>query len=345
VQGVVFLGDRRIELREVPDPTPGPRDVVLEVKASGMCGTDLKLYHGDEMVKASGILGTCIGGHEPCGVVVEVGSLVSPSEAHVGQRVMVHHYRGCGLCSACRAGWTQMCTRDPWMGYGYNVDGGHAKYISVGATTLIPLPDELSFVAGAAIACGTGTAWGALRRIGVDATHSIAIYGQGPVGLSATLLASALGARVIALDVSEDRLARARELGASDTVNPTLTDPVEAIRTLTGGAGVDRALDASGASTARRQSVQSIRPFGAVAFVGEGGDVTFDVSADLLRRQVALHGVWTFSLGEQEACARFAADRGLDLDQLFTDRWRLEQAPEAYARFDSQTAGKGVFVF
>jgi threonine dehydrogenase-like Zn-dependent dehydrogenase len=165
------------------------------------------------------------------------------------------------------------------------------------------------------------------------------------VGLSATQLAAALGARVIALDVSPERLARAREFGAAEVINPAQTDPVAAIRELTHGLGAHATLDASSSSEARRQCVQSVRTWGKACLVGEGGQMTLDVSPDLLRRQVTLIGSWTFSTVGQAECAQFIADRGIDVDALFTDRWRLEQGVEAYQHFDRQTAGKGVFVF
>ena len=114
MKGVVFLGDRKLELREFPDPTPGPRDVILEIKASGMCGTDLHIYRAPAQpggAVAGGIKRQAgvIAGHEPCGVVAAVGAGVSEKEARVGERVMDHHYDGCGTCKHCRAGWTQMC--------------------------------------------------------------------------------------------------------------------------------------------------------------------------------------------------------------------------------------------
>ena len=115
---------------------------------------------------------------------------------------MVHHYKGCTVCNHCRSGWSQLCQEEPVLVYGNNAHGGHARYLKVPAFTLVPLRDELSFAAGAAIACGTGTAYGALRRLNLSGNDTIALFGQGPVGLSATQLAAAMGARVIALDVS-----------------------------------------------------------------------------------------------------------------------------------------------
>src|SRR5438045_5023169 len=194
------------------------------MKASGMCGSDLKFYRSPPGAAqaALGLGGSAepfIAGHEPCGVVVTRGPGVSEREAPIGQRVMDHHYSGCGVCKHCRVGWSQLC-REGITVYGVTANGGHAEYLKVPARTLVPLPDELSFVTGAAISCGTGTAYGALRRIRISGNDTIAIFGQGPVGLSATQLAAALRARGIALDISEERPERAKEFVAPGILYP-----------------------------------------------------------------------------------------------------------------------------
>ncbi len=349
MKGVVFLGNRELELRDFPDPTPGPGEVVLEIKASGLCGSDLKSYRGPPGGAAASLgLGagaTVIAGHEPCGVVAAVGAGVEAKQARVGQRVMQHHYRGCGVCPHCATGWMQLCVEGVKEVYGLTGHGAHARYMKCPARTLVPLPDELSFATGAAISCGTGTAWGALHRLGLQGDHTIAIFGQGPVGLSATQLAVAMGARVIALDTSVERLNRAKEFGADVLIDPSKSnDVVAAIRDSTHGLGAHLSLDASSAPAARRQAVRCLRTWGKACFVGEGNDVTLDVSGDMLRRQITIIGSWTFSTVGQAECAQFVADRGIDVDKLFTDRWKLEQAVEAYKLFDAQTSGKGVFL-
>jgi len=254
----------------------------------------------------------------------------------------VHHYSGCGTCQHCRSGWSQMCAAGSTV-YGVTAHGAHADYMKVPAHTLVPLPDQLSFMTGAAVSCGTGTAYGALRRMNLSGAHTIAIVGQGPVGLSATQLAAAMGARVIALDVSAERLARAKDFGA-DVIDPKADDAVAAIKALTHGVGVDLALDTSGAPEGRVAAVQATRPWGTVCFVGEGGGVTLDVSRDLLRKQLTILGSWTFSKIGQAECASFVADRKIGVERLFTHRWRLGQAEDAYRVFDQQSSGKGVFV-
>ena len=348
MRGVVFPGDRELEIMTFPDPTPGPGEVVLEMKASGMCGSDLKQYRRPKGVRQGMGLaaaeGPVIVGHEPCGVVAAIGPGVDPRQAQVGQRVMVHHYQGCTTCGHCRTGWQQLCQKTAVKVYGNNAHGGHAPYLCVPANTLVPLHEALSFKAGAAISCGTGTAWGALRRLNVSGNDTIAIFGQGPVGLSATQLAAAMGARVIALDISPQRLERARAFGAAETINPSNVDPVMAIRELTHGLGAELSLDTSSSPQARVQAIRALKVWGTCCFVGEGGEVTIDVSPDMLRRQATVVASWTFSTVGQEECAQFIVDRGIKVDDLFTETWRLDQAEEAYRLFDTQTSGKGVFL-
>lgn len=346
MKAVYFLGDRELEIRNVEDPTPGPGEAVLEIKASGMCGTDLKIYRVKGGAAALGLAGDgtpTIAGHEPCGVVVAVGPGVSEKEAKVGTRVMNHHYEGCGACRHCRSGWTQMCDEGAVV-FGATGDGAHAQYMKVPADSLIPLPEELSFKAGAAVSCGTGTAFGAIKRLQLQGTETLAVFGQGPVGQSATLLATAMGARVIAVDIDNGRLANAKTAGAVATLNSNETDAADAIRELTRGVGVDCAMDCTGVAAAREQAVMSARKWGRVAFVGEGGDVTINVSRDMNRKQLTLLGCWTFSKIGQADCARFVAERGLDIDALFTHEWPLSDADAAYKLFDTQTTGKGLLI-
>ena len=168
MKGVVFTYDRGLELRTFDDPSPGPNDVVVQIKASGMCGSDLKFYRAtaEEARKLGFTAATpVIAGHEPCGIVVETGSNVDPKQARVGQRVMVHHYRGCGACPHCSTGWQQLCNEGVKEVYGVTGHGAHAQYMKCPANTLVHLPDDLSYETGAAISCGTGTAWGALSEL------------------------------------------------------------------------------------------------------------------------------------------------------------------------------------
>ncbi|RYF57727.1 MAG: iditol 2-dehydrogenase [Comamonadaceae bacterium] len=342
MKGATFRGDRIVSLENFPDPTPGPGSVVIAVRASGMCGSDLHSYRGNPGGPQNS--GALVAGHEPAGVVQSVGPGVAPEVAKVGTRVGVHHYAGCTYCDACRSGWPQMCSTAAAQVLGLTTHGAHAPLLHVPAATLVPLDDRLSFEAGATIGCGTGTAWGALDRLGDIGGSTIAIFGQGPVGLSATMLANARGAQVIAIDVEPVRLHQAEKFGAIATINPKEVAPSDALRDLTGGRGVSHAVETSGASSAASEAIASLAAWGKLCLVGLGGEVNFSVF-DYLRSQMTIMTSWTMSIVQQRQCAEFVAQRNLPVDELFSHRWSLDQVAEAYAEFDLQRAGKGVIIF
>lgn len=335
MKAITFLGERKLTVADVPDPKPGPQDVVIEVTASGMCGSDLHAYRGPHLNDPR------IAGHEPAGHVVDVGAEVDRS--WIGRSVMVHHYIGCGTCDQCTMGWTQLC-REGTRPMGVAVDGAHAEFLVVPVATVMARPEGLSDLAAAAISCGTGTAWSALHRLELAQGDTIAIFGQGPVGLAATQLAHALGAHVIALDISPDRLQRATEFGADDVIDPSeMEGAIETVRSLTDGRGVAKSLDTSGASIAANAAVAVLDLWGSVCWVGVGAQVELDLRA-LLYRQIRAMTSWTMSVAAMEECARFIVDHAVDVDALFTDRWSLDDAVRAYELFDQQTSGKGVFL-
>lgn len=163
------------------------------------------------------------------------------------------------------------------------------------------------------------------------------------MGLSATVLAKAQGARVIALDIHENRRRSAKSFGADFVFNPRDGGVVEAIREVTSGRGANVALETSGAAAAAQNALNSVCPWGTVCLVGLGAEVSFSV-ANMLRTQIRILTSLTMCIQAQHACAQFVAERGIDLDALFTDRWTLDQAEEAYAAFNRQSGGKGVFL-
>lgn len=356
MRGVVFKGNRQIEIMAFDDPSPGPSEVVVRMMASGMCGSDLHYYRGNprELLKARGAASLSahgvdpdlpvIAGHEPCGVIEEVGPGVDLRHFKPGDRVIVFHYEGCGYCDSCRTGWTQMCDDGP-AAHGVMKNGGHADFIRVPASSLVHLPDDLSFATGAAISCGTGTAYGALSRLDLSARDTLAVFGLGPVGLSAVQLAAAMGVEVIGVDINAERVERARSFGASHAIDGSKVDAVLEIQKLTGGKGASCAAECAGGEVARAQAVQSTAPWGRIALVAMGGNLTVDGMKDLIAKQRTVIGSYTTSITGMKECARFIADHGVEADRLFTDRWALDQADEAYQAFDKQSGGKGVIVF
>ncbi len=337
MQGIVFPGDGTAVIREFPEPTPAPGQVVVQIRASGMCGSDLHFFHGSFDFDHS-----VIQGHEPCGVIHSVGEGVHPAVARPGARVMIHHYWGCGFCRRCREGWPQMCETLPAKTMAVSADGGHAQYAVVPVSTLIPLPDELSFRAGAAIGCGTGTAWGAIRRVGGVADTTTVVFGQGPIGLSAVMFASSMGAKVIAVDVDADRLKRAKHFGADVVVDSREESLVEIVAEETGGRMAEVVMETSG--RASKDALSVLGAFGRAVFTGLPGHTEF-TTQEIYKKQWTLMTSWTMSWSEQARCAAYVVKHGLPVDNLFSHAWTIDQAQEAYEWFGRQDAGKGVFEF
>src|SRR4051812_3584934 len=185
------------------------------MKASTICGSDIRAIYREHLGSGAEAYRNVIAGHESCGVIVEVGS--GCRRFAVGDCVILYHIAGCGVCPDCRTGYMISCMSPLRAAYGWQRDGGHADYLLAEESTCIALPDELSFVDGACVACGFGTAYEALRRAGVSGRDAVLVTGLGPVGLATGLLAHALGAsRVIGVDVAGERRDLALRVGAVD---------------------------------------------------------------------------------------------------------------------------------
>ena len=339
MRGAVLLGDKQVEIRDFDDPVPGVNQVVVRTKASGLCGSELHaLYQRSRADREKGgrFFGW-IGGHEPCGVVESIGTGVEG--LHVGDRVIVYHIQGCGYCKYCRSGWMLHCPNAK-RSYGWDIHGGHADLILVNAANCVPLPDALTFADGACCACGTGTAYQGLRRIGVSGRDRFVAYGLGPVGLSGVMLAHAMGAEVIGVDLIPERLALAKELGASTVIDASKQDPVAIVREMTEGEGAEAAADFSGNPQARNNALDSVRIWGRVAFVGEGNLTTINPSPQMLHRQLTVVGSWVFGLWELKELGDFLVRHSLHPDRMVTHRFPLERVAEALALFDGGKTGK-----
>ena len=326
MRGVWLPGERVVDVHEAPDPEPGPGQVVVAPRASTICGSDLRAIYREHLGEGPEAYTGVIAGHEPAGEVVALGQGVP--DLAIGDRVVVYHISGCGHCAECLRGYRISCTSPRRQAYGWQRDGGHADLLLAEATDLLVLPDSLSYLDGACVACGFGTAYEALRRIEVGGADEVLVTGLGPVGLATGLLARALGARVVGTDTQEPRRAFAEKVGAVDVAAPAdgLADA------LPGGA--DAAVDCSGVGAAQVQAIDSLRRWGRMAFVGEGATLTLDVSAQVIHRQLTLVGSWVISTWRmRELLVRL--DRWqLHPHDVVTDRFALDQANDAYRLAD-----------
>jgi threonine dehydrogenase-like Zn-dependent dehydrogenase len=339
--GAWLPGDRSVVLREVPVPRPRAGQVLLRMRASTICGSDLRaIYRGHVGPEP---YDDVIAGHEPCGEVVEAPH---GSRLAIGDRVVVYHIVGCGRCRDCRAGSYITCSASypDKLAYGYQRDGGHADYLLAEEQSCLPLPDELSFVDGACVACGFGTAYEAILRAQVCGRDAVLVTGLGPVGLAAGLLAKAMGAdRVIGTDVSPARMALARSVQAVDDVVPGDgggDGVVDQVLQLTRGRGCEVAVDCSGSAAARTVALRASRADGRVVLVGEGGRLDLDVSGDLIHPQRRLIGSWVTSVPHMEDLLEHLVRWDLHPERTVTARFPLAEAGQAYATADAGAGGK-----
>jgi threonine dehydrogenase-like Zn-dependent dehydrogenase len=337
MRGVVLPGGRVVEWTERPIPNVGHRQVLLRMRASSICGSDIRAIYREHLGHGPEAYQGVIAGHEPAGEVVAVGP--GCRQLHLGDRVAVYHIAGCGLCSNCRAGYMIGCRDAGRAAYGWQRDGGHAPYLLAEEVTCLRLPDSLSFVDGASAACSAGTAYEALLRIAVSARDRLLVTGLGPVGLAIALLARGLGVvTIVGTDPSPERRALAQKLGLV-TVALDGASGREAVADAAGGP-VEASIDASGTEPGRHLALDALADFGRCAFVGEGGSLTFEPSPILIHKQATLVGSWVTSLGHMAELLDRLDRWGMHPEYLVTDRFPLADAAAAYDLADRGVAGK-----
>jgi len=339
MRGAILPGGREVDWVDVPIPEPGWRQVLVEVRASSICGSDIRAIYREHLGTGAEAYQGVIAGHEPAGVVVAVGP--GCRRIGVGERVAIYHIAGCGVCAECRRGYMIGCHDPSRAAYGWQRDGGHAPYLLAEEVTCIPIPEPLTFVDGACVACGFGTAYEALLRLDVSGRDRLLVTGLGPVGLAAAMLARGLGARtIVGTDISRERRALATSLGLVDAaIAADDADVLETAQEALGGAA-EASLDASGSAAGRRLALEALGDWGRCAFVGEGGEAAFPVSPLLIHRQVTLYGSWVTSLGHMAELLDRLVRWGLHPEDTVTDRLPLHEAAEAYAIADAGASGK-----
>lgn len=336
MKGVVFLGDGELAVRDLPDPRPGPGEVVVRIKAAAICGSDIYMYHMPR--KHYEGRPEMVAGHEPAGVVEQVGegvTLVKP-----GDRVSVYHYIGCGKCNQCLSGYWQWCAET--KGLGVAAHGGDADFVLVKEQNCIALPDELSFIDGAFMACAAGTSYSALSKLQPNGASSLLVIGLGPVGLSGVLMGKAMGARVIAIGRRRIRQDLARQLGADHVLDSDDPEAFKALQEEYPG-GVDLVYETSGAPEAHKMMTQVLRRGGKGCVVaGRGPEPSINASA-LVGKQLAVQGSFVLPVWMAPEMASFIARHRLPFEKMVTHRFDLSQAREAFKLFDSGECGKVVF--
>lgn len=340
MKAAVFKGPGRIVLDERPVPKPGPGEALVKVTTTTICGTDIHILKGEYPVEPGRIIG-----HEPVGVIAELGQGVAGFQ--IGQRVIVGAITPCGQCNACLDGHQSQCGGKAMGGwrFGNTIDGCQAEYVSVPFATanLTPIPDGLSdeqvLMCPDIMSTGFGGAENGRIRIG----DTVAVFAQGPIGLCATVGARLRGAaRIVVVDGIDSRLEMSRRLGADDTINFHRTDPVDEIMRLTGGRGVDVAIEALGTQQTFEGCLRVLKPGGTLSSLGVYSG-KLDLPADAFAAGVGDHRiVTTLCPGGKERMRRLlnvVASGRADLGQLVTHRFKLDQIEQAYDLFGAQRDG------
>jgi len=312
-----------LDIVDHAEPEPGADGAVVRVRASGVCRSDWHAWMGHDAAVAP----PHVPGHEFAGEVVAVGPEVRSVRA--GDRVTAPFCCGCGRCDACRTGHQNLCHHEYQPGF--DGPGSFAEYVFVphADVNMVPLPERLAFDAAASLGCRFMTSFAAL----VDAAHlaageTLVVFGCGGVGLSSVMIGAALGAHVIAVDLDEGRLARARELGARILLNARDGDAVETVRERTDG-GAHVSIDAVGSPTTAAQAVRSLRRRGRHVQVGlllaEDAAPPMPM-LDVIKRELVVTGVHGMAAGRYRDLLAFVTHGGLPVERLIGKRIALDEA-------------------
>jgi propanol-preferring alcohol dehydrogenase len=298
-----------LEAQTIPIPNIGEKDILVRIRAAGICHSDA---HYREGRSAMGMMPITLG-HEVSGIVEKIGAQVT--NVSVGDRVCLHYNLTCGDCYYCSAGNEQFCETVRMLGH--HVDGGYAEYIAIPARNAIPLPEEIPFEAGATLMCASATALHALTKSRIKAGETVAVFGVGGLGLSAIQLARAMGAvEVYAVDIKQDKLELASEYNAIP-VDASRADAVEEIRTLTKGRGVNVALEMIGLPKTMEQAIDSLGNLGRAVMVGLNQQpIRVNTYAQVLGKEAEIIGSNDHLLSELPMLVDLARRKILDTSRV-----------------------------
>lgn len=334
MRAAVFHGQGKgLSIEEVPTPKPGPGEVLVRVAGCGMCHTDLHyLDHGVATFKPPPI----ILGHEPAGTVAETGEGVA--DWSEGDRVLIPAILSCGRCRYCRMGRENLCERLQMLGN--HVDGAYAEHVVAPASELVALPEEIPLEQASVIADAVSTPYHAVKHRGrVQLGDAVAVVGCGGVGLNLVQCATAAGGNVIAIDLNDDRLAIARQLGAEETINPEGMERLDKhVRRLTRG-GVDVAFEAIGSPGTIELAFSLLRKGGRLCLIGYSDQPVSISAARLMFFELEIVGSLGCGGGDYPEIVELVRQGTLQLDPVVSGTVPLE---EIETGFDRLRRGEGV---
>jgi threonine dehydrogenase-like Zn-dependent dehydrogenase len=346
MKGAILPGNSTVVLKEFDVPKPAHGEVLIKMKSSTICGSDIRCIYHEHLGKGpEGYQKGMIAGHEPCGQIVKAGPGCRRFKEN--DRVIIYHISGCGVCNDCRRGYMISCTSEKYRrAYGWQRDGGMAEYLLAEEKDLVHLPDELTYSDGAQVACGFGTVYEGLEKIGVCGNDAVLVTGLGPVGLATAMLCKAMGSgKIIGIEVLDERIKIAKKMKLFDVVLKAGADNVRQVRELTGGMGAERSVDCSANNKARLTCIQATRKWGKIVFLGEGGTCEFQPSPDIIHDQKTIYGSWVTNIWRMEELVERLVRWNIHPEKLITHRFGLDKVSDAYALMASGKCGKVAVVF
>jgi alcohol dehydrogenase len=344
MRAAVFHGVDDVRLEEVPRPRAGAGEAVIRVTMTTICGTDLHIVRGEYAVKPGLIIG-----HEPVGVIEELGAGVTGYS--IGDRVLVGAITPCGQCNACLSGNLSQCGHGSgyeaiggWR-FGNTINGAQAEYLLVpnAQANLAKIPDDVTDEQVVLLADIASTGISGAESGGVRIGDAVAVFAQGPIGLCAALGAKLMGAAVvIGVDGDDDRIAMARKMGVDVVLDYRKVDVVDEIRSLTGGTGVDVAIESLGTQETFENALRVLRPGGTLSSLGVYSG-KLQLPYDAFAAGLGDHRiVTTLCPGGKERMRRLiemVRSGRLDLRPLLTHRFKLADINEAYKLFGDRRDG------
>lgn len=341
MRSVKITGVGKVEVVETQIPIPQKGEVLIKMRASCLCRSDLYRYHGKALFENAGLGENWTPGHEACGVVEKVGEGVS----HVkpGDRVGVFMMFGCENCEYCEKGYLMLCKDFGCIGF--VADGAHADYLITTERNCLPLPDDMSFVSGALLTDMGGALYSACKTLQLNGRMTVVVFGAGPMGVTGIILAKAFGARTISVDVDQNRINFAKQVGADHIINSTECDVVEKIKELTYGKGADASIDCTGNAEAETNAIDCLRNLGQFCVVGENDCLTINPSVQLIRKRITVHSSWIFRRNDWREMCDFVREKNINLEVVASHFFELKDAAKAFEMFDQHKAQKVVFVW
>ncbi len=318
MKAVKFMGKGKVAIVEKEKPKAKDDIVVVKVTSSGICGTDIEL-----LLPVDDPLPT-IPGHEVTGIVAEVDKA---KKFKPGDKVIVNCHVTCGVCEHCKNGDLIFCPE--LKAIGFELDGGNAEYLAVPEASLRPLPDDIPEEVGVIIGDALGTPYHAFKKSGAEPGQYVAIFGVGPLGQMAVLVAKGFGTKVIAIDLNEKRLGKSKEFGADFLINPKEKDAVKEIFRITGGKGTDAAIQCTPSAAAFSNALDSLKLRGRLVQVGVCTKVVINPLDQINNRELEIVGSRNFNNNELDEVIEFVRNNPVVKD-VITHRFSLDQAEEAF---------------